>query len=46
MKQFLVGKHVNPTVKNTYFSDHDTVKIHIQKENREEIDRDIDFTIS
>ena len=29
-----------------YLSDHDAVKIRIQKENREEIDRDTDFTIS
>ena len=33
MKQFLVAKHVNFTVQNIYFSAHDAVKIHIQKEN-------------
>ena len=46
MKQFLVGKHVNSTVKNIYLSDHDVLKIHIQKENREEIDGDLDISIS
>ena len=46
MKQFLVRKHVNSTIKNIYFSDQDAVKIHIQKENSEKIDKDIDFAIS
>ena len=46
MKQFLFGKHVTSTVKNTYLSDHDAVKIHIQKGKKEEIDRDMDFSVS
>ena len=37
---------MNSIVKNIYFPDHDAVKIHIQKENREEMSRDIDWTIS
>lgn len=37
---------MNSTVKNVYFLDHDVVKIHIQKGNRAEIDRNIDFTMS
>ena len=45
MKHFLVRKHVNCTVNIIYFLDHDAVKIHIQKKNREEIDGDIDFAI-
>lgn len=45
MKQFSVGKHVNFTVQNIHFSDHHAVKIHIQKENLDEIDRDTDFAI-
>ena len=40
--QFLVGKHLNSTVKNICFSDHDATKIHIQ----EEIHQGIDFAIS
>ena len=46
MKQFLFGKHVTSTVKNTYLSDHDAVKIQIQKGKKEEIDRDMDFSVS
>ena len=46
LRKNLVGKHVSSIVKNMYLSDHDAVKIRIQKENREEIDRDTDFTIS
>ena len=46
MKQFLFGKHVTSTVKNSYLSDHDAVKIHIQKGKKEEIDRDMDFSVS
>ena len=37
---------MNSTVKNVYFLDHDAVKIHIQKGNGAEIDRNIDFTMS
>ena len=33
MKQFLLKKCKFHTVKNIYISDHDAVKIHIQKEN-------------
>ena len=46
MKQFLVGKYVNSAVKNTYFSDHDLVKLHIQRESREEINKYTDFAVS
>ena len=46
MKQFLFGKHVTSAVKNIYLSDHDAVKIHIHKWKREEIDRDMDFSVS
>ena len=46
MKKFLFGKHVTSAVKNIYFSDHDAVKIHIHKGKREEIDRDMDFSVS
>ena len=35
MKQFLVGKQVNSTVKNKYFSDHDALKIRIQEKKTE-----------
>ena len=31
IKQFLFGKHITSTVKNIYLSEHDGVKIHIQK---------------
>ena len=44
--QFLVGKHLNSTVKNICFSDHDATKIHIQEENKEEIHEGIDFAMS
>ena len=46
MKQFLFGKHVTSVVKNFYLSDHDAVKIHIQKGKKEEIDRDMNFLVS
>ena len=42
MRQCLVGKLKNFIVKNIYFPEYDAVKIHNQKESRE----DIDFTIS
>ena len=44
-KQFLMGKHANSKVNNIYFSDHDAVKTHIQKEKLED-DKEIDFTVS
>ena len=46
MKQFLFVKHVTSTVKNIYPSDHDAVRSHIQNRNREEIDSDMDFSVS
>ena len=45
MKEILFGKQVTSTVKNIYFSYNNAVKIHIQKRNKEEIDRDMDFSV-
>ena len=46
MRQFLFGKQVTSIVKNIYLSHHDAVKVHIPKSNREEINRDMDFSVS
>ena len=45
-KKFLERKKIKAVVRNIYFSDHDAIEIQIYRENRQESDEEIDFTIN